>query len=255
MLESKRRAILFLSLSFLLAVTAGFLIVNKINEMNEQLGQMVDIYVANTDIASRAPISPEQVRAKQIPKKFVDNSYITDKAALQGQVTVVPLSEGDIITKNMIKPTAQLREENNRLVTVYASDRVIFDQQLEALDRVDIIVSYEVNDLPVTEVFMVDVPVAMVSKSENEFKGAALELPFDKVPAFIHQQHYVSVMRILKANVGKGNLVIPEPFRTRPREPGASLSDPAGRIRAGQQPVQQPMQQPLAIPQTEAAQP
>ncbi|QQE75765.1 flagella basal body P-ring formation protein FlgA [Brevibacillus composti] len=250
MRESKRRAIIFLSLSFLLALAAGFLVINKINEMNEQLGQMVDIYVANTDIASRSPISPEQVKARQIPKKFVDNSYITDKAALQGQVTVVPLSEGDIITKNMIKPTAQLREENNRLVTVYASDRIIFDQQLEALDRVDIIVSYEVNDQPVTEVFMVDVPVAMVSKTDTEFKGAALELPFDKVTAFIHQQHYVSTMRILKANVGKGAPAIPEPFRTRPREPGATISDPANRALMGQQ-----NQQPLAIPQPEATQP
>ncbi|HZG17123.1 MAG TPA: SAF domain-containing protein, partial [Candidatus Bathyarchaeia archaeon] len=96
MLESKRRAIIFLTLSFLLAAAAGFLVLKKVRDMNEQLGQMIEIYVANTDIASRSLISPDQVTAKQIPKKFADQSYVTDKASLQNQVTVVPLSAGDI---------------------------------------------------------------------------------------------------------------------------------------------------------------
>lgn len=213
MLESKRRAIIFLTLSLILAATAGFLFLKKIKDLNSQLGEMVDIYVASTDIVSRALIQPDQIKTMQIPKKYADHSYVTDKGSLKNQVTVVPLSEGDIITKNIIKPAATVRDQNNRLVTVYASGNIVFDQQLEALDRVDVIVSHEVNGKPATEVFMKDVPVAMVAKTDNQFKGVALEMPFEQVPAFIHQQHYAQVMRILKANVGKGELGIPQPFQ------------------------------------------
>lgn len=248
MLESKRRAIIFLALSLLLAALAGFLFLKKIKDMNEQLGEMVDIYVASTDIASRAMIQPDQIKTKQIPKKFADSSYITDKLSLKNQVTVVPLSTGDIITKNIIKPATTVRDENNRLVTVYASGNVVFDQQVDALDRVDVIVSHEVNGKPVTEVFMKDVPVAMVAKTNDQFKGVALEMPFEQVPSFIHQQHYAQVMRILKANVGKGELGIPDPFQepkpqTQPQTPATAppaKTQPGTAPAGGQQQPNQP---------------
>lgn len=225
MLESKRRAIIFLALSILLAAGAGFLFLKKIKDLNAQLGEMVEIYVANTDIASRALIQPDQITTREIPKKFADDSYITDKASLKNQVTVVPLSKGNIITKNIIKPATTVRDQNNRLVTVYSSGKIVFDQQLEALDRVDIIVSHNVNGKPTTEVFMKDVPVAMVAKSDDQFRGVALEMPFEQVPVFIHQQHYAQVMRILKSNVGKGELGIPEPFSEKPSEEGAAPTE------------------------------
>ncbi|MED1724876.1 flp pilus assembly protein CpaB [Brevibacillus parabrevis] len=214
MLESKRRAIIFLALSFLLAALAGFLFLKKIKDMNAQLGEMVEIYEANVDIPSRALIQPDQLTTRQIPKKYADGSYVVDKMSLKNQVTVVPLAKGDIITKNILKPANLVRDQNNRLITVYASGNIMFDQELEALDRVDIIISTTKAGQPVTEVFMKDVPVAMVAKSDNKFKGVALELPFEDVPKFIHQQHYAELMRILKANVGKGELGIPDPFTT-----------------------------------------
>lgn len=253
MLESKRRAILFLTLSLLLAAAAGFLFLKKIKDVNAQLGEMVEIYVAGTDIASRSLITPDQLEPRQIPKKFADNSYITDKASLQNQVTVVPLSKGDIITKNIVKPATAVRDQNNRLVTVYASGNIVFDQQMEALDRVDVIVSRKVEGEPVTEVFMKDIPVAMVAKSNDEFRGVALEMPFEQVPAFIHQQHYADVMRILKANVGRGELGIPQPFEQTPPQqtpaaegteaggtpaaPSSGIQAPAVPPASGQQPV------------------
>ena len=236
MLESKRRAVIFLALSLLLAAGAGFLFLQKVRDLNVQMGEMVEIYVAGAEIASRSLISPDQIEPRLIPKKFADDSYITDKAALMNQVTVVPLSEGDIITRNMIKPATAVRDQNNRLVAVYSSGNVVFDQELEALDRVDVIISHRKDGKPVTEVFMKDVPVAMVARSDDQFRGVALEIPFEQVPAFIHQQHYADVMRILKANVGKGELGIPEPFRQNPQQPSPAAESQG----AGGQPAAQP---------------
>ncbi|MBG9943253.1 flp pilus assembly protein CpaB [Brevibacillus formosus] len=274
MLESKRRAIIFLVLSFLLAALAGFLFLQKIKDLNAQLGEMVEIYEANADIPSRALIQPDQLTVREIPKKYADDSYVIDKASLKNQVTIVPLSKGDIITKNIMKPANVVRDENNRLVTVFSSNNIVFDQELEALDRVDIIISHEVSGKPVTEVFMKDVPVAMVAKSENSFKGVALELPFEEAPKFIHQQHYAQMVRILKANVGKGDLGIPDPFveptpeQTKPpgkpadAKPGTPAVTPPAAQPAGQSAVQtppaapvQPQSKPTSVPPQPTNQP
>lgn len=254
MLESKRRAIIFLALSFLLAALAGFLFLKKIKDMNAQLGEMVEIYEANVDIPSRALIQPDQLTTRQIPKKYADGSYVVDKMSLKNQVTVVPLSKGDIITKNILKPANMVRDQNNRLITVYASGNIMFDQELEALDRVDIIISTTKAGQPVTEVFMKDVPVAMVAKSDNKFKGVALELPFEDVPKFIHQQHYAELMRILKANVGKGELGIPDPFTT--TEPNKTETAPKPKpaeTKPQTPPATTPATPPVTAPATQPA--
>lgn len=70
MLESKRRSIIFFVLSVLLALTAGFLVMNKVRALNNNLGTMVKVYVASTDITSRTLITLDNVRIEEIPKNI-----------------------------------------------------------------------------------------------------------------------------------------------------------------------------------------
>lgn len=205
MLESKRRALILLLISLLLAAIAGFLFLQKYNQLNTNLGGMTKVYVAATDVPSRTVILKENVTTMEIPNKFVTKSNVTNLADLENKVFVVPLSKGDIITKNIIKPVSNVRDENNRLVTVYRSDKVFFDQELEALDRIDIIVSHDFDGKPKTEVFMKDVPVAMALRSDNTFTGVAVEVKAADATKLIHMQNYASSIRILKANVGKAD--------------------------------------------------
>lgn len=203
MLESKKRAAIFLLLSFFLAMIAGYLVLGKVRDLNAELGGMTKIYVAKGDIPVRTLIQENQVTTVEIPNKFVNKAYITDKEDLVNKVLVVPLSEEDIITKNMLKPFSNLREENHRLVAVYPSEKVQFDQVVEALDRVDIIISTENNGVRTTEVFMRDVPVAFAQGTEDSFTGVALELSIEDARKLIHMQNYAEKIRILKANVGR----------------------------------------------------
>ncbi|HHY73661.1 MAG TPA: flp pilus assembly protein CpaB [Bacillus bacterium] len=203
MLESKKRAAIFLLLSFFLAMIAGYLVLGKVRDLNAELGGMTKIYIAKGDIPVRTLIQENQVITAEIPNKFVNKAYITDKEDLVNKVLVVPLSEEDIITKNMLKPFSNLREENHRLVAVYPSEKVQFDQVVEALDRVDIIISTENNGVRTTEVFMRDVPVAFAQGTEDSFTGVALELSIEDARKLIHMQNYAEKIRILKANVGR----------------------------------------------------
>ena len=160
MLEAKRRAAIFLFLAFILAAVTGYLVLEKVKELNSELGGMTSIYIANGSIPSRSPIEASQVTKMDIPNKFVTDSHILSEDEFEHKVSIVPLNPGDIITKNMIKPVSNLQDENNRLVTMYRTDKVQFDQVLTALDRVDIIVSKNDNGKKKTEVFMKDVLVA-----------------------------------------------------------------------------------------------
>lgn len=207
MLESKRRAAIFLLIAFLLALTAGYLVLQKVKDLNAELGGMTKIYVARGDIPVRSLIEESQITTIEIPNKFVNRAHITDKDKIVNNVSVVPLSEGDIITDNMLKPYTELRNENSRLIAMYPSEKIQFDQVVETLDRVDIIVSTSINGSQKTEVFMRDVPVAWAQGNEENFAGAALEVSMEDAPKLIHIQNYADKVRILKANVGKDESV------------------------------------------------
>ena len=206
MLKAKRRAIILLVISFLLALVAGFMYVQKMGQLDQEMGEKMTVYVAAKNIASRKVITQDDIETIELPKKYVTSSHITKIKELQNKVSVVPLSKGDLVTKNMLKQAVNLQKENTRLVTLQASEKVGFDQAVESLDRVDIVVSDKAKEGGVTEttMFMKDVPVVMVSKDKDKFLGIAVEVPVEEATKLIHAQNYAQSMRILKANVGKG---------------------------------------------------
>lgn len=204
MIESKRKAIIFFLLAAILAGTAGFLTLQKVKDLNNDLGTMVNVYAANSEIASRSVIKPEDITVQEIPQKFITEEHVTNTEELMNKVSVIPLSAGDLITKNMLKQASAVMEENNRLITLMASERVFFDEELEALDRVDIIVSMRAGEESETEIFMRDVKVARVANEGKKFAGVQLEIPLDDAPLLIHKQNYADSVRVIKANVGDG---------------------------------------------------
>ncbi|WP_070120415.1 SAF domain-containing protein [Bacillus marinisedimentorum] len=220
MLESKRKAIIFLTLSFLLAAAAGLLFLQKVKDLNTELGGMTKVFVAAEDIPSRTVIEPEQLETVEIPNRFVTESHILEAGDLQDKVFVVPLTKGDLVTKNIVKPVSNVREADHRLVFIPQSERIHFDQELESLDRIDIIVSHTFEDNPVTELFMNDVPVAGVSKKGSSLTGVAVEIPSGEAPDLIHMQNYADSIRVLKANVGKEEQQeVSEPAQNQEKQP------------------------------------
>jgi Flp pilus assembly protein CpaB len=201
MLESKRRAIIFFILALLFALVSGFLVLKKVQTLNNDLGTMATIVIADDEIKSRELITPRNVKLEEIPKKYLRDYHITDVEDLMNQVTVVPLSPGDVITKNILKQASAVVEEKNRLITLMQSDRVFFDEPLEDIDRVDIIVSHRFNGKEETSIFMKDVKVARVAKKKKTFQGVQLEVSLEQAPQLIHMQNYADSVRIIKANV------------------------------------------------------
>ncbi|UOQ49722.1 flp pilus assembly protein CpaB [Gracilibacillus caseinilyticus] len=206
MIDSKKRAGIFFILAFILALIAGYLVYEKVKELNAELGGMTEIYVAKGEIPSRTLLRENQLTVMEIPNKFVTESHITDVSEIENRVSVVPLSEGDVITSNMIKPVSNLKDEDHRLVSIHRQENIQFDQVIEALDRVDIIVSSEEE----TTTFLTDVPVVYAQGTNENFSGIAVELSKEEAERLIHEQNYAEYIRILKANVGKGDAMMTE---------------------------------------------
>ena len=196
---------IFLLLAFVLAAIAGYLVFDKVRTLNAELGGMTKIYVAAGDIPSRTLITENQIKTIEIPNRYVSESYVTKMNELVKKVVVVPLKKDDIITGNMLKPVTELRKANDRLVAMYRSDKIQFDQVVTTNDRVDIIVSTGDKDQKKTEIFMRDVPVAWAQGEGEKFIGAALEVSLEDAPKLINMQNYADHIRILKANVGREN--------------------------------------------------
>ena len=239
MLESKRRAIIFISISLILALVAGYLFLQKVQDLNENLGDTTKIYVAKENIPSREIIKPDQVSVIEIPKKFLTKSHVTNPNDITNKVSIVPLSEGDMITKNLLRNFSNFTDENNRLITLYRNERVAFDQKLEDQDRVDIIVSHQFDGKPKTEIFMSDIPVAHASTSDGEFRGVSLEISKEEAPKLIHMQNYADSIRVLKANVGKR-----EQSSSKEKSEDTKVEKPKEEAPEKKQPVeQQPVEQ------------
>ncbi|MBY6038569.1 flp pilus assembly protein CpaB [Fictibacillus nanhaiensis] len=248
MLESKRKAIIFITLSVLLAILAGVMFLQKVKALNNQLGDTTPVYVAKTDIPSRELIKPSQVKTIELPNKYITDKHIVDKSKLANMVSIVPLSQDDIITTSMLKEASSVRDQNNRLVTIVPSEKVSFDQELEISDRVDIIVSHKFEEKPKTELFMSDVLVSMVAKKDGKFKGVRLEVSVEDAAKLIHMQNYADSVRILKANVGKsetadkqGKPVVP---KTETPAPAPASKAPEKTPPAEPKPAAKPVQAP-----------
>lgn len=215
MQDAKRRALIFLVIALLLAAIAGFMFLQKVSAVDSRLGKVTTVYVAKKKITSREPLRPDFFEAKEVPAQFVQKSTVTNLDGIQvgnytlpihQLVSVVPISEGELLTDNVLKLQSFLTANNKRMVTLSQSDKVRFDGSLEVNDRVDLIVSDQKNDGAETEIFMRDVPVVGVAEDDDgNVTGVGLEVSLDEAKKLIHKQNFAMSIRVLKAPTEKGD--------------------------------------------------
>lgn len=231
MQDAKRKAIIFLVLALVLAGIAGFMFLQKVSAVDSRLGNMTTVYVAKKSISSREPLQPDFFEAKEVPTQFVQESSVTSLDAVQlgdytlpisQLVSVVPLSEGELLTDNILKAKSMLTADNKRMVTLSQSDKVLFDGSLENNDRVDLVVSDQKDGGAETEIFMRDVPIVGVAEDKNgNVTGVGLEVSLEEARKLIHKQNFSMSIRVLKApsekkGADKGNKKKLDPRQTQP---------------------------------------
>jgi Flp pilus assembly protein CpaB len=199
--SAKRRAILFGLLSLIFASVAGVLFLNKTEEVDKKLGEKTTIYVAIKNINPRETLSPDFFAAQEIPTQYVPPTALQSLKGIEQFVAVVPLVKGDMLTTHFLRKSKELTSGSNRLVFLGRSEKVIYDQEVDRFDHVDIIVNKkENNGEPKTYLLLKDIPVIVAARDKQKiFQGAGIELPLEAAIQLIHEQTVAESIRILKA--------------------------------------------------------
>lgn len=175
---------------------AGFLFFAKVRSVNAQLGDFVPVLVASQTIQPRTTLTGSMLEIKQVPKKYAFNSSLLSLEQTKGQMTLVQLQKGDVITKSMLKNAEQ--GSLFRLVNLTQSERVMFDEKMDATDKVDIVVSYQEGDKPVTKLLLEDVQVGKIAGDKERLTSIALELSMEDAQKLIFMQNFARQIRVLK---------------------------------------------------------
>ncbi|UWE03795.1 flp pilus assembly protein CpaB [Laceyella sacchari] len=228
MQDAKRRALLFLVVALLLSAIAGYMFLQKSMAVDAELGDFVPVYVAKENIDSRKPLNAEMFEQKAMPRQYVEGSIVTDlnsislgqeQVASIGQlVSVVPLSKGEILTANVLKRETELRSGNHRMVMLFKSDRVGFDDNFNQRDLVDIIVT---DKNMKTSIYMKNVEVVALGIDANKnVTGLGLEMTLEEAANFIGIQNTAASIRVLKApNTGNGKVGEKEGAKKQVKQP------------------------------------
>ena len=146
MIDAKRKAIILLTIAFLLAVAAAGVIVVQISNTQERLGKTVEVAAAAKDIYSNQEINTENdLKWIELPATSVYESLITKdeaKKVFENSITVVDLDEGELITDSLVRDRLNI-PENERVVWLNATETVILDQDVTEGDFVDIVVVFQ----------------------------------------------------------------------------------------------------------------
>lgn len=197
MLEARKKFIAMFALSILFSMITGILLVKKMQSLHQQFGDYVPVVVARQSIPARTPVSPEMLETKEIPRKFAFTSLFHSIDQAAGHVFIVPLMKGDMVTKSMVREIPETGDKM-RIVNLTQSERVLFDEPLDPADHVDIIVSYQEGEKPVTKVLMEDVPIGRIAEEKEKQRAIGVELTIDDAQKLIFMQNFSQQIRILK---------------------------------------------------------
>lgn len=200
MIDSKRKAIIFLTISFILAVVTAGVVLVQISQAQERLGETVEVASVTKDVQSYRELDMNDIEWVKLPKNSAYSSFITDKSDLEEVITIVNLKSGDLLTKNLVRKKLDI-PANERVVWLNATDLVLIDQQVTEGDLVDVIVSREVEKKVETKRLLSNIKVVQIEKDDVVgSKNIKISLPLEQAEKLIHYQNFAKQIRVLRVN-------------------------------------------------------
>lgn len=199
--EAKRHFLLMFALSIVFAGLAGFLFLQKLQSLDRQYGERVPVVVAKQSIPPKTPITPDMLDIIELPGQFELPSAIRAPAEAAGHISLIPIQKGDFMTKTMLKKIPATGD-SLRLVNLTQSERVLFDEPLDATDHVDIVVSLQEGEKPVTKLLLENVPIGRVLSDKERQWAIGVELSLEDAQKLIFMQNFSRQIRVLKHPAG-----------------------------------------------------
>jgi Flp pilus assembly protein CpaB len=203
MIDAKRKALIFLSLAFILAIVTAGLILNEIKQAQTAMGETVKVASAKKDIGSNKPIKEDQITWIEMPKSSVVSSFVQKETDLDKKIVLVDIKKGDVISKNMLRNNVDIPADH-RVVMLNPTENVLIDEDVTPGDLVDIIVSTEEKDGLKTQRLLKNVSVVESTTFQTKDNGDAqrikVSLNVKDAEQLIHYQNKAKQIRVLLVN-------------------------------------------------------
>ncbi|PKM83251.1 MAG: hypothetical protein CVU89_00395 [Firmicutes bacterium HGW-Firmicutes-14] len=200
-MEFKRIGIVLVILSILLSFGAAYLFLNMVQQTEKVMGETVQIITVSGDIPAYTPLTKDKLGYTEIPRKYLNKSFITDEKEILGKVSLVAMTENDIITKNTVKNVDDL-PKGVRIVELRPP--VVFDsKEFEPGDKVDIIGTFALDNKQfLTQVIQSDITVhdMVMDEKKKEIASLGLQVEIEKALQLINNLHKAKEIRVLKQN-------------------------------------------------------
>lgn len=192
MVRTRRQAVFLITLSIVLALTATVMLLNHLAALETELGETAPVLVAARDIEPHAPITRDMLRTTNIPRRYLHETMLEDPEIVLQSLARIPLSRGDLLTTTVLQPWHEV-PENLRNVTLAAGGNVVFDPNIAAGDRVDVIASFREDDQDVTRVMLSGIDVVAASQ-----RGLTLSIDLEQAQRLIWLENYAKQLRVLR---------------------------------------------------------
>jgi Flp pilus assembly protein CpaB len=203
MIDAKRKALIFLSLAFILAIVTAGLILNEIKQAQTAMGETIKVASAKEDIGSNKPIKEDQITWIEMPKSSVVSSFVQKENDLDKKIVLVDIKKGDVISKNILRNNVDIPADH-RVVMLNPTENVLIDEDVTPGDLVDIIVSTEEKDGLKTQRLLKNVSVVESTTFQTKDNGDAqrikVSLNVKDAEQLIHYQNKAKQIRVLLVN-------------------------------------------------------
>jgi len=199
MIDSKRKAIVFLTISFILAIVTAGVVLVQISQAQDRLGEMIEVASVKEDVPSYTEINESDIEWVKFPRSNAYSSFITDVKDLEDVISIVNLESGDILTKSLVRKKLDI-PTNERVVWLNATEIVLIDQAVTEGDLVDVIVSREIEKSVETKRLLSNIKVVQIDKGIEDTESIKISLPISEAEQLIHYQNFAKQIRVLRVN-------------------------------------------------------
>lgn len=140
MREAKRHIAGFLVAAFCLSILTAYLVYSRVQEVEAQLGDRVNVLVAARDIPAQVPLTENHLSTVSLPEAFLQPGMVSDPKEVVGKVSLVPLPRGALILSHAVADRVVI-PDGKRVIRMYRSQVVVFDENLMVGDAVDLVVT------------------------------------------------------------------------------------------------------------------
>ncbi|HEY3684387.1 MAG TPA: SAF domain-containing protein [Streptosporangiaceae bacterium] len=122
----QRRGVLLMVLAAIGAVAVFIAVIGYVNKMESEIGATTTVLQLTADAEQYHPVSSSQVRAVQMPTKYVSSQQVTDFSKIAGLVPATNLKAGSFVQSDMFT-TAPGLKPGQREVVLNASSGLNLD--------------------------------------------------------------------------------------------------------------------------------